>query len=117
MADLRPVGSFGAKHGPNTPSRTEHVERFGEAVVVNDAGVDGKNPHQQDDVATSKHHVEHLQRHETTSGYLKRYVFFCVHSYLDTKHLLSNMCCNISFLLGKKMLFKLATTDITGFIH
>lgn len=41
-ADLRPVGSFGAEHGPNAPSRAEHVEGLGEAVVVNDAGVDGK---------------------------------------------------------------------------
>jgi len=59
--DLRPVGSFGAKHGPDTPTRAEHVQGLGEAVVVNDASVDGKDPHQKDDIATSKHHVEHLE--------------------------------------------------------
>lgn len=66
VADLRPVGSFGAKHGSDAPSRAKHVEWLGEAVVVNDTGVDGEDPHQQDDVATSKHHVEHLQRDTTT---------------------------------------------------
>lgn len=62
IANSRPVGSFGAKHGPNAPSRAKHIEGFGEAVVVNDASVDGKQAHQQDDVATGKDHVEHLQR-------------------------------------------------------
>lgn len=61
MIDLRPVGSFGTKHGPDTPSRAKHIERFREAVVVNDSSVDGEDPHQKYDVATGKHHVEHLQ--------------------------------------------------------
>lgn len=61
MIDLRPVGSFGTKHGPDTPSRAEHIERFREAVVVNDSSVDGEDPHQKYDVATGKYHVEHLQ--------------------------------------------------------
>lgn len=65
VANLRPVGSFGAEHGPNAPSRAEHVEGFGEAVVVNDASVDGKQAHQQDDVAAGKDHVEHLHRPKT----------------------------------------------------
>lgn len=26
MVNLRPVGSFGAKHGPDAPPRAEHVE-------------------------------------------------------------------------------------------
>lgn len=62
MIDLRPVGAFGTKHGPDAPSRAEHIERFREAVVVNDSSVDGKDPHQEYDVATGKHHVEHLKR-------------------------------------------------------
>lgn len=66
VANLRPVCSFGAKHGPDTPSRAKHIKRLGEAIVVNDACVDGKDPHKQDDVATSKHHVEHLQRQKKT---------------------------------------------------
>lgn len=71
VADLRPVGSFAAEHGTNAPSRAKHVEGFGEAVVVNDASVDGKEAHQQDDVATGKDHVEHLQTQSspTSSGH------------------------------------------------
>ncbi len=66
VADLRPVGSFWAKHGPDAPPRAKHVEWLWEAVVINDARIDGEDSHQQDDVAASKHHVEHLQRHKTT---------------------------------------------------
>lgn len=68
MADLRPVGSFGTEHWPDTPTRTKHVQGLGEAVVVNDASVDREDPHQEDDVAPSKDHVEHLQR--KTSGWV-----------------------------------------------
>lgn len=60
--NLRPVGSFGAKHGPDTPARPKHVEWLRETVIVNDACVDGEDPHQKDDVAPSKNHVEHLQK-------------------------------------------------------
>lgn len=62
MIDLRPVGSFRTKHGPDAPSRAEHIEGFRETVIVNDSSVDGEDPHQEYDVATSKHHVEHLQK-------------------------------------------------------
>lgn len=64
LADLRPVSSFGAKHGPDAPSRAKHIQWFGEAVIVNDASVDREDPHQEDDVTTSKHHVKHLHRHK-----------------------------------------------------
>lgn len=58
---LRPVASHSrVKHGPDTPARAEHVEGFGEAVVVNDTRVDREDSHQQDNVAASKHHAEHL---------------------------------------------------------
>lgn len=54
----RPVGFI--EHGPDAPGGAEHVEGFGEAVVVDEASVGGEQPHQQDDVATTEHHVEHL---------------------------------------------------------
>lgn len=58
---LRPVASYlRVKHGPHAPARAENIQRLGEAVVVDDPGVDGEDPHQQDDVAARKHHVEHL---------------------------------------------------------
>lgn len=62
MTDLRPICSFVTKHGADTPSRAEHIEGFREAVIVNDSSVDREDPHQEYDVATSKHHVKHLQR-------------------------------------------------------
>lgn len=58
---LRPVASDArVEHGPHAPAGAEDVQRLGEAVVVDDAGVDGEDPHQQDDVAAREHHVEHL---------------------------------------------------------
>lgn len=54
----RPVGFI--EHWPDTPGGTEHVEGLGEAVVVDEARVRGEQPHQQDDVSTTEHHVEHL---------------------------------------------------------
>lgn len=63
---LRPVGTFGTKHGPDAPSRSEHIEGFRKAVVVNDSSVDGEDPHQEYDVATGKHHVKHLHRGKDT---------------------------------------------------
>ena len=36
------------------PGRAEDVDRFGEDVVVDEAGVDGEQAHQQDDVAAAK---------------------------------------------------------------
>lgn len=54
----RPVGFI--EHWPDAPGGTEHVEGLGEAVVVDEARVRGEQPHQQDDVSTTEHHVEHL---------------------------------------------------------
>lgn len=39
------------EHGFDAPARAEDIERLGEAVVINDPCVDGKDSHQQDDVA------------------------------------------------------------------
>ena len=61
-SNSRPVASLGAEHGPHAPPGAEHVQGLGEAVVVDDARVDGEQPHQQDDVAAGEHHVEYLQR-------------------------------------------------------
>lgn len=54
----RPVAP--GEHGPHTPGGAEHVEGLGEAVVVDEASVDGEESHQQDDVAPAEHHGEHL---------------------------------------------------------
>ena len=42
------------------PGRAKDVEGFGEDVVVDEPGVDGEDSHEEDDVATSKDHTEHL---------------------------------------------------------
>lgn len=44
-----------------SPWASEHVERLGEDVVVDDAGVDWEHAHEKDDVATTKEHVENLK--------------------------------------------------------
>lgn len=54
----RPVAFV--EHWPDAPGGTEHVEGLGEAVVVDEPRVRGEQPHQQDDVPTTEHHVEHL---------------------------------------------------------
>lgn len=57
----RPVAAHSrVEHGPDTPAGAKHIQRLGEAVVVNDPGVDGEDSHEQDDVAAGKHHAEHL---------------------------------------------------------
>ena len=43
------------------PGCTEEVDGLGEEVVVYEARVEGEDAHQQDDVATSEHHLEDLQ--------------------------------------------------------
>lgn len=35
-----------SEHGPNAPGRAEDVERLGEAVVVDQARVDGEDAHE-----------------------------------------------------------------------
>ena len=58
---VRPVAAYsGVEHGPDAPARAEDVEGLGEAVVVDDARIDGEQAHQEDDVAARKHHAEHL---------------------------------------------------------
>lgn len=45
---LRPgeVVSARVEHGPDAPARAKQVEGLGEAVVVDDAGVDREDAHQ-----------------------------------------------------------------------
>lgn len=45
VMNLRPIPPFGAKHGLDAPPRAEHVEGFGEAVIVDHSSVDGKYSH------------------------------------------------------------------------
>ena len=51
------------EHGVDAPARSEQVEGLGEAVVVDEAGVDGEHAHQQDDVAALKEGVPDLHTH------------------------------------------------------
>lgn len=53
------------KHGLDAPARAEYVERLGEAVVVNQPGVDGEQPHHQDDVASAEEGRPYLGGTET----------------------------------------------------
>lgn len=48
------------EHGLDTPRRAEDVERLGEAVVVNQARVDGEGAHKEDQVATMEEGVPDL---------------------------------------------------------
>ena len=43
------------------PGGAEDVEGFGEDIVVDEPGVDGEDSHEEDDVATSEDHTEHLR--------------------------------------------------------
>ena len=45
----------------NVPGRSKDVERLWEAVVVNQAGVDGEETHQKDDVTTAEECSEDLR--------------------------------------------------------
>lgn len=46
--DSRPL--LICEHSLDAPARTKDVERLGETIVVNQSGVNGKEPHHQDDV-------------------------------------------------------------------
>ena len=49
-----------SEHGLDAPRRTEDVERLGEAVVVNQARVDGEDAHEEDEVAPVEEGVPNL---------------------------------------------------------
>lgn len=50
-----------SEHSLDAPARAKYIKRLGETVVVNEAGVDGKKPHHQDDVATAEKRSPYLR--------------------------------------------------------
>lgn len=51
-----------SKHGPDAPRRAEDVEGLGEAVVVNEARVNGEDAHEEDEIAPVEEGVPDLPR-------------------------------------------------------
>lgn len=49
-----------SEHGSDTPRRAEDVESLGEAVVVNEARVNGEDAHEEDEVAPLEEGVPDL---------------------------------------------------------
>lgn len=49
-----------SEHGSDTPRRAEDVERLGEAVVVNQARVDGEDAHKENQIASMEEGVPDL---------------------------------------------------------
>lgn len=60
MNNIRPL--LTGEHGLDAPARAEDVERFGEAIVVNEARVDGEEPHHENNVAPVEEGCPYLQR-------------------------------------------------------
>lgn len=52
----------GAVHGRHVPPGAKEVHRLGEAIIVDEAGVHGEQPHQQQDVAAIEEHPQDLER-------------------------------------------------------
>lgn len=48
------------EHGLDAPGRAEDVERLGEAVIVDQARVDGEDAHKEDEVAAVEEGVPDL---------------------------------------------------------
>ena len=51
-----------SKHGPDAPRRAKDVESLGEAVVVNEARVNGEDAHEEDEIAPVEEGVPDLWR-------------------------------------------------------
>lgn len=49
-----------SEHGPDAPRRAEDVESLGEAVVVNEARVNGEDAHEEDEIAPVEEGVPDL---------------------------------------------------------
>lgn len=56
--DVRPV--VVVRMGANMPGGGEDSEASAEALIVDGTSVDGEKPHQQDEIASSKHHTPDL---------------------------------------------------------
>ena len=48
------------------PRRAKDVKRLGKDIIVDETSVDGKETHQEDDVATIKYGPKHLRRRNKT---------------------------------------------------
>ena len=46
----------------NVPTRTEDVEGFAEAVVVDETRIDGEGAHEKNDVTTREYQAKNLQK-------------------------------------------------------
>lgn len=53
------------EHSLDAPARAKYIERLGETVVVNQPGVDGEEPHHQDDVTPVEERRPYLRAAET----------------------------------------------------
>lgn len=60
MRDTYSLPSILLKHGADMPPRVESSEASAETLVVNGTGVDGEQPHQQNQIPSSKHHSPNL---------------------------------------------------------
>ena len=49
-----------SEHGLDTPGRAKDVQRLGEAVVIDQARVDGEDAHEEDEVAPMEEGVPNL---------------------------------------------------------
>lgn len=58
MSHLRPL--LIGEHGLNAPSGPKYIYRLGETVIVNESGVDGEEPHHEDDVSPMEEHHPYL---------------------------------------------------------
>ena len=53
------------EHGLDAPGWAEYIQRLRETVVVNQPGVDGEDPHHQDDVTSAEERLPYLRSTDT----------------------------------------------------
>lgn len=82
--DSRPL--LICEHSLDAPARTKDVERLGETVVVNQSGVDGKEPHHQDDVTSVEKGHPYLRDPQRHSHQPK--VIYCYQPYGSEEQLI-----------------------------
>lgn len=56
-----------SEHRLDTPRGAKDVKRFGETVIVDQAGVDGEDAHEQDQIAPIEEDVPHLAQEKRVS--------------------------------------------------
>ena len=57
----------------NVPTRTEDVEGFAEAVVVDETRIDGEGAHEKNDVTTREYKAKNLQRNAKVHYFKSHY--------------------------------------------